>query len=156
MATHRILLFVASTAFLAPLACSSSDDARAPTGAASPATPEPDADAGPSPSPPPSPTKDAGVDAAPATKPLPPIETNAQGCITFKGAASHCGGKSDRSICTFAVECGISKDFGSCTINCEMRTTLECYAQDDAQCQADAVAAGSCEALRACAWRLDP
>jgi hypothetical protein len=75
-------------------------------------------------------------------------------CLTFAGASDVCGFESDGSICTFSVGCGASTDMGQCQINCEMGTTVNCYAQSDVDCIIAAMCADDCTALTACGFIL--
>lgn len=75
-------------------------------------------------------------------------------CLTFGGASDLCGFESDDSICEFSVGCGASTDLGQCQINCEMGTTVQCYALADADCIIAAMCADDCAALTACGFIL--
>lgn len=83
-----------------------------------------------------------------------PTVTYEKGCLTFKGASALCGFSSDEQICETAVTCGLSSDLGQCQINCEMGTTVECYAEADVACLAQAACAGDCTAMEACGFIL--
>jgi hypothetical protein len=77
-----------------------------------------------------------------------------KGCLTFQGASALCGFSSDETICELAVSCGQSPDLGQCQINCEMGTTVNCYAEADVACLAQAACAADCDALEACGFIL--
>jgi hypothetical protein len=85
--------------------------------------------------------------------PIPDV-TYEKGCLTFQGASALCGFSSDDTICELSVMCGLSTDLGQCRINCEMGTTIECYAEADVACLAQAACAADCDALEACGFIL--
>jgi hypothetical protein len=85
--------------------------------------------------------------------PVPNVEYE-NGCLTFQGASTLCGFSSDDVICELAVRCGLSSDLSQCQINCEMGTTIECYAEADVACLAQAACAADCDAMEACGFIL--
>jgi hypothetical protein len=82
------------------------------------------------------------------------LPTNDAGCLAFAAAQQVCGFESDETVCELAVSCGASKDVGTCKINCEMQTTINCYSNADAKCLLDAAKSKSCAKLATCNWKL--
>lgn len=117
----------------------------APSGSAAPVEPSQPDPAGP---------KDAGAKPSDPPPPPPDLPTNDAGCLTYAAAAEVCGFKSDESVCNFALGCGATTNLGQCKINCEMQSTVTCFAPADAACLLAAVSAKSCTALKACKWKL--
>lgn len=96
---------------------------------------------------------DAGSDAAVEPEPELDLPTTDAGCLAWAAAEQVCGVDSDEEVCELAVSCGASSDLGTCKINCEMQTTVNCFSNADAQCLIDAVKAKSCSKLSACKWK---
>ena len=96
------------------------------------------------------------IDAGPAKKDEPELDlpTNDAGCLAWEAAEQVCGVDSDETVCELAVSCGTTADVGTCKINCEMQTTINCYSNADAKCLLDAAKAKSCSKLSACKWKL--
>lgn len=88
------------------------------------------------------------------TAPLPEVEYDGDGCLTFAGASTLCGFSSDGSVCEASVACGTSGDLSQCAINCEMGTTIRCYEADDVACLWTAAQDEDCDAIEACDFIL--
>lgn len=82
------------------------------------------------------------------------LPTNDAGCLTYAAAQQVCGFNSDGSVCKFAAQCGAATDVGQCKINCEMQSTITCFAAVDALCLLNALNAKACTAISACKWKL--
>lgn len=80
------------------------------------------------------------------------IELNDAGCVSWNTAANYCARTGP--LCAFSAACGNSQSADQCSINCTMRTAIECFSSNDMKCLLDATEADSCTALSACKWKL--
>jgi hypothetical protein len=148
--------FFRSTSVLALVlfACSSEERTPFPTTSTDPAAGSPSSDEE-------SDSNDASVTPKPdatatdaGSEPELDLPLNDAGCLAWAAAERVCGVESDETVCELAVSCGATKDVGTCKINCEMQTTVNCYSNADAKCLLDAAKSKSCAKLATCNWKL--